>query len=527
MRVLPRSSPQGDLGAFIGDAGDGPGVFVAEIRPGGGIFLVAGGALDDGFQGFTDRDRVAVTSTNGDRVRVVFAAMRDGVAGVFAQTGRFVGDDLVVAAEPVRALAVGDAVAGSTVSSFSLCDPLNANGRLAVWTTMSDGAVAVLRLTPQSRIVSIVPNEVRNRRCDSYFSIPLAGQPANVTARELVVEFVGAEDPTESQVDAVIVGARVPVCSPGWDDAPQCTAEVPPAPVVDGAGRAVLPTTVTEPGAVGLSEPLGHELVHDVGLVVDGMDAVRRSEPVVALWRVPALIEGVIQRYSMSDLGGDEWAAKGTIDWLEDMAPKLAAAGVPFAVNDISGEHGINIGHCDHAFGTDLDIYHFEHLRGCDQPLGGLANYNELVRLVRLAFQGEAAARERVASFFAANRVGLEILLTESEPPGAVARVLGIRGEELTTAVGPLARGWAEDAMRTGVIAPVGNPAAALDLGIGEWQGNFTTGYRGAAGHNDHYHVDLDERAIGASVPPGCGAIRAACVPSAVALVAREAPACR
>jgi hypothetical protein len=89
-----------------------------------------------------------------------------------------------------------------------------------------------------------------------------------------------------------------------------------------------------------------------------------------ALWRMP---DG-FDRYSGRDTGGDDWASRGTYNWLAANRNSI------MRINDISGEHGRNIGHSTHKHGSDIDMFHFYTF-----PKGGASgteNYNQLIKNV-------------------------------------------------------------------------------------------------------------------------------------------------
>jgi hypothetical protein len=68
------------------------------------------------------------------------------------------------------------------------------------------------------------------------------------------------------------------------------------------------------------------------------------SAPMHALWPMPAQFNGC--RFGTRDPGGDDWVSSNTYKWMEANPADLTA------INDISGEHGVNLGHNLH--GTQL-----------------------------------------------------------------------------------------------------------------------------------------------------------------------------
>jgi hypothetical protein len=195
-----------------------------------------------------------------------------------------------------------------------------------------------------------------------------------------------------------------------------------------------------------------------------------------ALWRLPEDIVG--ERYSTRDVGGDDWASRGTYEWLE-----IHRAKVP-AINDISGEHGRNIGHQSHKRGTDIDAYHFRNLREPGESLWGMGNYQKLVELTKAALGGDTSARNRVRTFVTESRDGYSVLAAL----GNVRNLITPKGAP----DGNLPNGWVWTLMRTGSLTD--NDGATLNLGIGAWESPPRV--RNNNAHNDHIHITLETTII-------------------------------
>jgi murein endopeptidase len=73
------------------------------------------------------------------------------------------------------------------------------------------------------------------------------------------------------------------------------------------------------------------------------------------------------------DIGGDDWASRGAYNWL------AANKNLITRINDISGEHGRNIGHSSHKHGTDIDMFHFYTFQ---KGASGKVNYSQLIENV-------------------------------------------------------------------------------------------------------------------------------------------------
>lgn len=197
-------------------------------------------------------------------------------------------------------------------------------------------------------------------------------------------------------------------------------------------------------------------------------------------------------RYGSRDDGHDDWGARGTYNWLKQNA------GLIREVDDISGEHGRNIGHTTHQFGTDIDTYHFYRFAGATS---GTDNYNRLRNAVLTAFgtlqadgtsnpNPPAAASQAVANlidFVNETRRGLDNLAALN----TVSRIYYAIG----SAGSGLANGWARSLIETGkVTKTVNGVARTLDLGVGNWN-NAKVAYNSV--HNNHVHITLDRPAIG------------------------------
>jgi len=184
------------------------------------------------------------------------------------------------------------------------------------------------------------------------------------------------------------------------------------------------------------------------------------------LWRMP---DG-IPRFGFRDAGGDDWCSREAYLWIDEHRALLPA------INDISGEHGRNIGHSTHTRGTDVDIYHYVHLLGAADRKGS-ANYAALRANAGRALRGDAASRQAVVDWFRTHREKLAQL----DAMETVARVwvgFGIEGDGLP-------RGWYRALLLNGQVE-------SLDLGIG----TFTAAKIQADSsyeHEDHMHIDLDD----------------------------------
>lgn len=172
-------------------------------------------------------------------------------------------------------------------------------------------------------------------------------------------------------------------------------------------------------------------------------------------------------RYGIRDVGHDDWGARGTYNWLSQNASLIND------VDDISGEHGKNIGHNAHQYGTDIDTYHFYRFSGATS---GTDNYNKLSNAAVTAFgtllangtpnpTPPAAALDAVnnlKSFVSATRDGLK-KLADLGTVSALYYSIGSAGSGLSN-------GWAKALIETGkVTKTTNNVPLTLDLGVGSW----------------------------------------------------------
>lgn len=140
-------------------------------------------------------------------------------------------------------------------------------------------------------------------------------------------------------------------------------------------------------------------------------------------------------------------------------------------MDDISGEHGRNIGHATHQYGIDIDTYHFYRFTGATS---GTDNYNRLRNAVLAAFgtlQADGAPNPtppaaalnavcNISAFVGATRTGMGNL-------GALNTV-----SRLYYAIGSagsgLPNGWARSLITTGTVSrTVSGVVQTLDLGSG------------------------------------------------------------
>lgn len=344
-------------------------------------------------------------------------------------------------------------------------------------------------------ISKLTPDAINANNGGTYFSIPRSGS-GNHFQRRFKVEV---SKPKDATLESIRVEA------------------------LDGAGAAlmeVLPPSAPGENGVELVSQTDTRLVLDVRVTLgDGMvssvagtpppathlayrftvKALRDGVPLTAekeaggkraLWRMP---DGV-PRFSTRDTGGDDWSARGAYLWIEQHGDLLEP------VNDISGEHGRNIGHATHARGTDIDTHHFYRFPGVGNGAGtGDLNYTRLAQNAQLAFQRDAQgaptpaalqARGLLAAWVERSRSRITALAARPE----VAQVIYCAGAPN----GGLGAGWCNTLLRAGLLRRTlpGQAPETLQLVADAYTGDNGKLANNDV-HNNHVHVTLSPPAIG------------------------------
>jgi len=323
----------------------------------------------------------------------------------------------------------------------------------------------------------------------SYYSIP---RPAgrNVLHRTFDVELTKPSGSTLTAVTLELRDGAGSVLQTALQDVAPGGAGVSVVTQNDTSAKLRVRATIDNPASTIASQPpptrnlTYHFIVK--GTSAEGLELKDEKDASGkrALWRMP---DG-IGRYGGRDDGFDDWAARGTYNWL------AANSGLIREINDISGEHGRNIGHATHGRGTDIDTYHFYRFPGA---VSGGQNYDLLRADVVAAFgtlqnpapPAATTAFNRVAAWITATRNGLTSLANLN----TVSQLIYCQG----VAANGLPAGWCSGLIRTGsvtrtVAGPNGPVNQTLNFG-----GNFANAkvvYRND--HNDHLHVTLNAALI-------------------------------
>ena len=313
---------------------------------------------------------------------------------------------------------------------------------------------------------------------NSVFSIPKAG-----SGNTYAVNFAVRVTPDTSAVKHVKVelfdASGSPLGGPVLDVADTSLARI-------DAKTFRVPVTMTSanPSKVDTVPPPATHIYYRFTVSNDKATASRESSVWKALWRWPgdAL---AIPRFSTRDTGGDDWCSRGTYQWIEAHADLLRTT----AVNDISGEHGRNIGHTEHKRGTDLDLFHFTSYTTSGS---GTANFYALRNKVLAAIDGNGTAKGEVTAFFTTARNRLATLRAMTN----VRLVISGRGAGVTrSGSASLPTGWMETLLVSGKIT--GSDGKTL-LDIGSAWSAATSGATllFKLDHDNHVHVGLNENKI-------------------------------
>lgn len=179
------------------------------------------------------------------------------------------------------------------------------------------------------------------------------------------------------------------------------------------------------------------------------------------------------RRYGTRDAGGDSWATRQTINWLDARA---------YRFDDISGQHVTQtaagrsiLDHAGHSDGQQIDLRYADGQGGYSDDLGGAGDGAAIQALINAAAAEVAANTAQkpklaaLVAWIAANRA-----LLNAEAAAANARILH---------VGP---GFIKLALVDGKFSPV---AKAAIPGVAAW--NKPAKVHITAGHLSHWHLSL------------------------------------
>ncbi|HZE56247.1 MAG TPA: hypothetical protein VE031_00185 [Chthoniobacterales bacterium] len=338
---------------------------------------------------------------------------------------------------------------------------------------------ATLGPDPGVKINDIVPDTTvpnykgQPKAVLNFYSIPRPGN-TNVFDRFFTLGISKPDQATVKKVTVTLLG-------PG----PLMTVvdEAPGSGSIEKIDEKTLRVRVSvkpKPSTVASQPPAPHQIKYRFKLValVNGAEVSdeKDSGECLGLWRMP---DG-FARYSIREAGGDDWCSRGTYNWL------AANSSLITKINDISGEHGRNIGHTTHRYGTDIDMFHFYTFPGADS---GGKNYQKLVDDVKAAMNAGSAAeaaKQRVKNWVTATRVGLDALAAKPEVI-ELRYALGWGFSLVHPNEAGLSSGWAKELLTTGKTT-VGGTSLIVDTA--SWT-NTNKRYVAVNDHNDHVHITL------------------------------------
>lgn len=324
----------------------------------------------------------------------------------------------------------------------------------------------------------------------SYYSIPRTGA-TNTTDRTFTVELSKPSGSTLTKASVELLDSSSAQLMAVLTDVAPGAAGVEVLDDQDTSAKLKIRVTIQNPtSTVGGVPPPTRDIGYRLTIKANdaGGNEIKDEKTVSgkrSLWRMP----NGLARYGSRDAGGDDWVSRGGYNWLVTNNNLLQA------IDDISGEHGTDLGHSSHDRGTDIDFYHFYRFPGATT---GTSNYNLLTADVVAAFgtlqpapvpPAATAALNRVAAWLAATRTGLQSF-TNLASVNIVIHCRGVATQGLPAA-------WCADLIQTGVVTrtvPGSSPAVTQTLNLG---GTFTsTKMRWQNDHNNHVHVALNRAQI-------------------------------
>lgn len=342
--------------------------------------------------------------------------------------------------------------------------PTSVNARIEVGGSLSINSVSVLDDS------WIALND------KTYYSVPESGR-RNVFQRRNILDVTKPEGSTITnlKIELLAAGGSTVVL----DEAPGANVSV-----VDDKTLRTIVTFDTQSSTLNSVPPPTNAIQYRYTLSARAADGSRPTAEKTdtgkhPLWRMPP----GLPRYSLREPGGDDWTSQRSYNWI------AANRGLLRAVNDISGEHGKDLGHASHGRGSDIDMYHFYTFPGANAN-SGTSNYLQLVARVKdLPKQNSSnpqtraqgvAAMAQVTGWILVSRAGLDALAANAD----VLQIGYIRG-------GPGSAGisgadWGHRLLTTGRVTVDG---VEYDLNVGSWA---NAKYHAWANHHHHIHITLD-----------------------------------
>lgn len=234
-------------------------------------------------------------------------------------------------------------------------------------------------------------------------------------------------------------------------------------------------------GTVNTDPPPAHAITYKFTVFANLPDGTEVSDDAIssvkrALWRLQAYWRDPARRYGTRDPGHDDWLAASTWSYINQHGALLTR------IDDISGEHGRDIGHATHDVGTDIDLYHVYRFAGATS---GNDNYNRLrntlIRVLSLPVEQTAADRAAIMSWVADTRPRFAAILSNTDAQALYYAI----GSAHTASGISLPRGWARSLLVDGLVTA---PGHQFDTGLGAW-GYPQDRLAYNAVHNTHFHI--------------------------------------
>ncbi|GAB3380740.1 RHS repeat domain-containing protein [Lysobacter fragariae] len=234
-------------------------------------------------------------------------------------------------------------------------------------------------------------------------------------------------------------------------------------------------------GNINTVPPPAHAITYKFTVFANLQDGTEVSDDAIssakrALWRLQAYWRDPTRRYGQRDSGGDDWLAARTWEFIDQHGALLTR------IDDISGEHGRDIGHATHDVGTDIDLYHVYRFAGATS---GEDNYNRLrnavIRVLSQPADQTQADRAAITAWVSQTRPRFQTILSTTDAQTIYYAI----GTAYTASGIALPQGWARGLLVNGTVSASGH---AFDTGLGAW-GFAQTQLTYNAIHNTHFHI--------------------------------------
>jgi hypothetical protein len=325
-------------------------------------------------------------------------------------------------------------------------------------------------------IKEVAPERLINTDGDhNSYSVPLQGEN-NALSRWFTLTV---DKPDSAQVTRVRVelqhGSGTLTGGQIFDEGPGTNVQV----ISDTTLR--VRVTLHAGSTINTVPPPAHAITYKFTVFANLQDGTEVSDDAIsatkrALWRMQAYWRDPARRYGRRDPGHDDWLSARTWEYISRHGALLTR------IDDITGEHGRDIGHATHDVGTDIDLYHVYQFAGATS---GGDNYNRLRNaLIRvLSLPGDQTANDRAAitSWAADTRSRFAAILSNTDAQTIYYAV----GSAHTASGIALPRGWARTLLVDGAVTASGQH---FDTGLGAWgfpQNELVYN----AVHNSHFHI--------------------------------------